>query len=366
MVTAKGRSKSKRLTLNITVVFMALLFFVFLGPGLFNIDVSWAWGDHGERTNFCSQTAWVAFLACQNEVTDDFWIATGNCINVSEEEDREECFQDARADNRDAKEECKDQYWARRDLCEDLGEDRYDPDLEEVSWVSPAAINASTANPYFPLVRGNMWTYKTRVGGGSPTETITVEVLDETITIQGVECVVVHDIVYEGNTTDSDAIIEDTYDWYGQDTDGNVWYFGEFSLAKEDCDPEELCEGLFTEDGSWKSGYNGGKAGIIMFGDPEAEVETVYRQELSLGNAEDAGKVLRFGEDSVTITLNGSDTTFDDDVVVTLDFTPIDPAATENKYHVPGVGTVLEVGFEDGDPTGERVELESINFTPSL
>jgi hypothetical protein len=29
----------------------------------------------------------------------------------------------------------------------------------------------------------------------------------------------------------------------------------------------------------------------------------------------------------------------------------------ENKYYAPGVGVILEVGFEDGEPTDERVEL---------
>jgi hypothetical protein len=40
-----------------------------------------------------------------------------------------------------------------------------------------------------------------------------------------------------------------------------------------------------------------------------------------------------------------------------LDFTPIEPDETENKYYAPDVGVVLEVGFGDGEPIGERVEL---------
>jgi hypothetical protein len=364
MFTAKGRSKSKRLTINITVGFMALLFFVFLGPGLFNINVSQASGDDGGWSNFCSQTAWVTFLACQNEVTDDFWIATGNCINVSDPEEREECFDDARSDKREAKGECRDQFEARRELCEDLGEDRYDPEIIPSEFVNPAEIGDSVRpNPWFPLVPGYMWVYKTRVDG-EVTETITVEVLeDETMTIEGVECVVVHDIVYEGDGIDPDNKKEDTFDWYGQKVDGTVLYFGESSLAPVDCetdeDPDgELCEGLVTEEGSWKSGYDGGKSGIIMPAHPEREVGTAYRQELSLGNAEDAGKVLRFGMDRVTVPAG----IFGTRVAKTLDFTPIDPTATEEKFYAPGVGVVLEVGFEDGMETGERVELVRKNF----
>ena len=132
-------------------------------------------------------------------------------------------------------------------------------------------------------------------------------------------------------------------------------------MAKEDCEDDEAsCEGLYTEDGSWKSGYEGGKAGIIMFGDPAAEVGTVFRQEIALGDAEDAGEVLSFDEEMVDVPAG----MFDEDVVKTLDFTPIEPDATENKYYAPGVGVVLELGFEDGEPTGERVELVDMTTTP--
>jgi hypothetical protein len=102
-------------------------------------------------------------------------------------------------------------------------------------------------------VPGYKWTYKTseideETEEVTVTETITVEVLDESIMIEGVKCVVVRDIVYDGDIDDpnpvdnADDILEDTNDWYGQQINRTVWYFGEFSLAKEDCeDDEESC-----------------------------------------------------------------------------------------------------------------------------
>ena len=52
-------------------------------------------------------------------------------------------------------------------------------------------------------------------------QTVT-EVTRETKKIMGVGTVVVHDTVsLEGNT------MEDSLDWFAQDRDGNVWYFGE-------------------------------------------------------------------------------------------------------------------------------------------
>ena len=64
--------------------------------------------------------------------------------------------------------------------------------------------------------------------------------------------------------------IELTYDWYGQDRRGNVWYMGENSL--------ELSHGHFVRaSDSWASGVGGAKSGIIMPARPR--VGEAYRQE---------------------------------------------------------------------------------------
>jgi len=203
-------------------------------------------------------------------------------------------------------------------------------------------------------VRGNKWVYKT-IEKGEITETITVEVTDETVMIEGVKCVVVHDVVYDGPTIDPDNIIEDTFDWYAQDSERNVWYFGERSLAREGCgdeEDEEDCAYLLSDEGSWKAGLDGGKPGIVMEIDPQ--VGDVYRQEFLLGDAEDIGEVVSIDEASVSVPYGN----FYDDVLQTRDFTPIEPDVEEFKYYVRGVGVVLEENLEDG----ERVELK--RFAP--
>ncbi len=75
-------------------------------------------------------------------------------------------------------------------------------------------------NPWLPLVPGSEWVYESV---GTDPETITVTVTDETREVQGVTTTVVHDVV----TGPDGEVIEDTFDWYAQDTAGNVWYFGE-------------------------------------------------------------------------------------------------------------------------------------------
>jgi len=371
MFTAKVVEKSKSLIFKVAVATFVVLFVVILGPGLLNLDSSQVLA---KSKGGCDRIAKSAKRACNAEVIDDYWIANGNCKNIPDSDQRSDCIKEAKAEHKEAKEECADQFDARKDLCEALGEDYYNPVINPADFVdlTMTMITPASANPYFPLVPGYKWTYRTLDEDDIVTETITVEVLDETIEIEGVTCVVVRDIVYEGAIDDpnpdddADAILEDTHDWYGQQDEGTVWYFGEFSLAKEDCeddeeteeDESELCQGLYTEDGSWKSGYEGGKAGIIMFGNPSAEEGTVFRQELALGDAEDAGEVL-----SATASPDPQVPGFScaGDCVLTRDFSPLEPDVEEHKYYAPGVGVIKEVGFEDGVRT-EVVELERKNF----
>ena len=301
-------------------------------------------GHHVVHPRACSKTATAAFLACYNEKKDDYWIAQGNCYN-SAEEDQAECFQEAKAEYKDAKAECQDQLDARKDLCDELGEAPYDPPIDEIRWVNPERISAETANPYFPLVRGYKWVYKTSDEDGVITETNTDEVLMETKEIMGVKCFIVHDIVYDGNNIDPDKIKEDTYDYYAQDFDGNVWYFGEFSLSFE--------EDLPSMEGSWIFGMDDAKPGIVMFADPSAEVGTVYRQEFALGDAEDWAKL-----ESLNVIVNNDLSTIGncsegDACAQTVEGTPLEPDVTEYKYYKPDFGTVLEYAPD----TGERTEL---------
>src|SRR6185369_13265723 len=95
------------------------------------------------------------------------------------------------------------------------------------------------------------------------------------------------------------------------DRDGNVWYFGESTKEfKED--------GTVDTKGSFESGVNGARPGIIMPGRPQVGDE--YREEYAKGVAEDTGEVL---------SLTGSETTPltgpAKDLLVTKDSDLLDP-----------------------------------------
>ena len=289
----------------------------------------------------CTNTATAALRACRAEVVDDFQIARGVCINLSDAAERSECLEEAGAERQEARALCREQRDARLDLCEALGEARYDPGFEPADFVDPLAIGGAVApNPYFPLIPGARWVYE----GGD--ETVTVTVTDKTKLIEGVTCLVVNDLVEEDGVA-----IEDTDDWYAQDLDGNVWYCGEIARNFEvfEGDVPEEAE-LVDIDGSWKAGRDGAQPGIVMLALPK--VGDVYRQEVALGEAEDAARVI-----STTGSAIVPAASCDGDCVVTRDFTPLEPDANERKFYGPGVGLILEQDLESGD----RVEL--LEFT---
>ncbi|MGD8801136.1 MAG: hypothetical protein PVJ44_21655 [Desulfobacterales bacterium] len=353
MVYEKAMRKSAVLTLRIGVVLLVMLFIVVLGPGLLNLDSSQALAKKGGK-RFCSQTATVAYKACVNETQDDYQIAVGNCINVSDGGERTDCYREAKADRRDAMRECNDQRAARQDVCQDLGQDRYDPMLDADHFIDFEAVlddgEPFIPNPYWPLVPGTTWTYENEAGE----ESITVEVLAEIKTIEYPEdsgqefnCIVVSDVVTD---TDSGDVIEDTLDWYAQDLDGNVWYFGEIAQNFEDGE-------LVDIEGSWTAGVDGAKPGILMwaydgFGsDPPQEV---YRQEFFLGDAEDIGEFVGWVP---SVEIRGRTYT---NVLKTKDYSPLEPGVGEFKYYAPNVGLILEEAYEDDEGlTGETVELDS-------
>ncbi|HYZ66588.1 MAG TPA: hypothetical protein VE666_02080 [Mycobacterium sp.] len=194
--------------------------------------------------------------------------------------------------------------------------------------IDPAAFSTTIDNPYLPMVPGTRTIYEAHTPDGL--QQTTTEVTRDTKTIMGVTTVVVHDTVsVDAKTT------EDTFDWYAQDRDGNVWYFGEATRKIED--------GAADTTGSFEGGVNGALPGIIMLAHPQ--VGDQYRQEYAKGIAEDTGEVVNLtGSDSTPLTgpLSG--------LLVTKDADLLDPTAPpENKYFARGVGLILttEAGGRD-------------------
>ena len=284
--------------------------------------------EAADRTNFCRQTAQAVLTSCRAAAESDYWVVLGKCDNLSEPGARQNCRNQAQADLNDARQSCAQQNDVRLDACDRFGPTPYDPVIDPSNFVT------RVDNPYFPLTPGTTFIYEGQTEQGFEHDEFAVT--HHTRTILGVRCIEVHDSV----TTDGE-LTEDTLDWFAQDREGNVWYFGE--------NTHELEDGLITTiEGTFMAGVNGDKPGIIMKAHPD--VGDFYRQEFSLNNAEDFAETR-----SLTQTVRVPAGTFHN-CLKSKETTPLEPDLLEYKYYAPGVGNVLTVDAR----TGDREELVRI------
>ena len=220
------------------------------------------------------------------------------------------------------------------------------PDFDAATFEPGAPVD----NRFSPLLPGTILSYAgTKVDedtGETETESNDVFVTSETKTIQGVQTVVVRDTAYADG-----VLVEDTLDWFAQDTEGNVWYLGEIAYNYEYDDGGNYVE--TNNDGSWEAGVDGALPGYIMPADPD--VGDDYFQEFAPGIAEDEGLVVGVDQE-VSIGLGDFD-----GVLKTLDTTELEPGVAEFKYYAPDIGQVLgEEGLDDEGVPELVLELQGI------
>jgi hypothetical protein len=190
----------------------------------------------------------------------------------------------------------------------------YEPVLDPADFVP--VVN----NPYFPLPRGRTWVYRGVKDG--VTQVDRVHVTGRTRVIEGITATTVTDV-----STHRGRVLERTTDWYAQDKRGTVWYLGEDTAAFPG-------HGKVDRSGSWLAGRDDAEPGIIMTAHPR--VPQAYRQEYLKGEAEDtAWTVMRGG------TLASRAGTFRH-ILVSLEFTRLEPVVIDQKIYAPGIGIVLE------------------------
>lgn len=304
----------------------------------------------GERA--CSKTSKLMRSACIAESRDDYLVQKAKCFNESERSESHECIVEAKEEFSEFRSSCSDQYEAREDVCSDLGQAPYDPSFESEDFETSLSF-LTMPNPYFPMQVGYTWTY-----GGD--EDIMIEVLPESKLIDDVTCFVVRDVV----SVDG-LLVEDTDDWFAvAKADGSIWYCGEEVKDFEyfEGDMPGLPE-LVAIDGSFKVERDGDRAGIFFPG--IANVGDVYRQEFSLGNAEDMGEVVSttysYGQDAALDELVPevlANALCNNDCVVVAETSPLEPEVFERKYFAPGIGFFLGTS----PPDEEVVYLTGCSF----
>jgi len=210
------------------------------------------------------------------------------------------------------------------------------PQGDEPFELDPADFVATVDNPYWPMAPGSRWVYRETDGKGG-VQKVVVTVTNRAKTILGIQATVVHDVVSEDG-----QVIEDTYDWYAQDRWGNVWYLGEDTTEYED--------GKASTAGSWEAGVDGAQAGVLLPGEPE--VGLAYRQEYYAGEAEDAGEILSLDE-RAQVPFGAFE-----GVLMTKDWTPLEPKLIEHKFYATGIGPVLAFTVSGGSDREELLSFE--------
>jgi hypothetical protein len=204
--------------------------------------------------------------------------------------------------------------------------------------LAPADFTKDIDNPYWPMAIGSRWVYRETNAEGA-VQRVEVTVTDREKTIAGIDALVVHDQV-----TEKRELVEDTFDWYAQDSEGNVWYLGEDTTEYENGKPK-------SKEGSWEHGVDGAYAGIIVPANPVPGLS--YREEYYKGHAEDEAKIL-----SLSGTAKVPFGSFDG-LMQTRNTTPLEPNLVEEKFYARGIGVVLALTISGGS---DREEL--VSFTP--
>jgi hypothetical protein len=218
--------------------------------------------------------------------------------------------------------------------------DRGLPQGSEPSNVKPADFSTTIDNPYLPMKPGDRWVYEETDTDGAK-ERVVLTVTGQTKRIaNGVVARVAREVV-----SDAGEPVEITHDWFAQDKDGNVWYFGNATRTYEN--------GKLVDRDGFEAGVSGAEAGVVMPADPEAGL--AYRTEYDEGSSEDRAEIVTVGKEQAQ-TPGG----FFKKLVMTRETARPEPRLQEFKLYARGVGVVLTMNTNQ---PGSRAAL--LKYTPA-
>lgn len=205
--------------------------------------------------------------------------------------------------------------------------------------VDPADFDSPQPNAYFPLEVGTVSRFRGSESGTHFRQRM--EITDRTKTIEGIETIVVRDVIRRMDG----SLKEKTHDWYANDNDGNVWYFG------EDTATYDKQGNLKDRDGSWQTGVDGAVPGTIMPADPRPT--NAFRQEFERGEAEDQAWVVQ-RHASTTVPYGHVA-----EAVRTFEWSRLEKHVVAEKLYGPGVGIVKEEDLSGGNETVRLVSVKN-------
>jgi hypothetical protein len=186
--------------------------------------------------------------------------------------------------------------------------------------VDKANLADTGKNTYFILQPGYRLIYE------DGKDTLTITVLDETKTVDGVKTRVV-----EERETKNGKLEEVSRNYFAIDkVAGDIYYFG------EDVDMYDKSGKVTGHGGSWLAGVNGARFGLMMPGEPK--VGDKYYQEVAPGTALDRAEVV-----SVTENFKAPAGEFKN-CLRTRESSGLE-SGSEDKLYAPGVGLVKDADF---------------------
>ena len=196
------------------------------------------------------------------------------------------------------------------------------PDFDAATFTPMAPVT----NPYFPLLDGLTRIFESDDG----VERFEFTVLGAGPTILGVPTTVRRDRAFEEG-----LLVEDTFDFFAQDTAGNVWYFGEDVTNYVYDDEGKL---VSTNTGSsWRAGVNDAKPGFIMPADAASKIGFHYYQEFAPDD-----EALDEGTHHALLATFETSVQGYGNVLQVLETTAVEPDSRGFKFYAPGVGLVAE------------------------
>ena len=201
--------------------------------------------------------------------------------------------------------------------------------------------NTRPTHSYFPVVTGQVRTYQ-----GSAGESFIFTGLGSGPTILGVKTFQVRDRAFDG-----ELLVEDTFDFYAQDKDGNVWYLGE-DVTNYHYDKNGNLTGTDSAS-AWRAGVNGALPGYIMPKTLQLGFN-YYQEHAPNDDALDQATTVAILP-SVTVA-SGTYA----NVLQVLETSEIDKSARGFKYYAPGVGLIKE---EEGLKANHKNPTQTFELT---
>jgi hypothetical protein len=206
----------------------------------------------------------------------------------------------------DAKEDCED------------GDQHEGERIESTVCLAYDELLPVVNNPWFPLPIGRLTVFE----GEDEDEEVRIEstVLGDIERIEGAEALVVERLEFE-----DDELVEWSFEYFAQASDGTVCLLGE--------DEEVFEDGELVERERWRAGEDGAVPGIVM---PAEPIVATWHTIGGVPGEEDNANVVGLGDPFSTPAGTWSET------VTTQEWNPAEPCVTSKKHYARGLGMVFD------------------------